>query len=248
MKNKTKMIHQNIHNLTSLWTEAGRFKSSFVSSSRFNHVACDDLQWPNRLWFHDDLDQESLEQAKEHVFAESPNLIVPYWDIYGSDSEQLLAQNGFVKLFEQTGMSLKLHEPYEEQIDLKITRVSTREEAITWSKLFFAAFGYEIHPDLIMHTHVEINYYIAHYQTQAIGTAITYQTGEVTGIHAMGIAPAGRRKGLANQLMNQLLHLATEDKSQYVTLQASEMGKGLYLKLGFAEEFKIKNYRLTDDG
>ncbi|WP_158233285.1 GNAT family N-acetyltransferase [Reichenbachiella sp. 5M10] len=240
-----KTTAQNILNLTSLWEEAGHFKESFVSSSGYSHVACDDLFWPNRLWFRDDLDQETLKRAKESVFAESPNLIVPYWDIYGSDSEQMLAQNGFVKLFEQTGMLLKLDEIYEEQVDVKIAQVSTREEAITWGKLFVAAFGYEIHPDLVMHTHSKIHYYVAYYRNQAIGTAITYQTGDVTGIHAMGIAPVGRRKGLANQLMKRLLCIATQNGSQYVTLQASEMGRGLYLSLGFEEQFKLKNYQLA---
>ena len=60
----------------------------------------------------------------------------------------------------------------------------------------------------------------------------------------MGVIPEMRRKGFAEQMMVNLLHWSTEQQFTYATLQASAMGKGLYLKLGFEEQFTMKNYSL----
>lgn len=242
MKNKSNIIYQNILNLTSLWEELGNFDNSFVRSSLFNH----NINWPRRLWFNNDFDLETLSTVKAKVFTDYTNLIIPYWDIYGSNSNLLLEQNGFKKVFEQIGMSLKLDNSFEEQSKLKINLVSTEEDAIIWSKLFEASFGYEIPSSIVVNTTKTINYYIAYSQGNAIGTAMTYQTGKITGLHSVGIIPEGRQKGLANELMKILLNIAITDKSEYATLQASNMGKGLYLNLGFKEEFTITNYSLTN--
>lgn len=246
MTKPSNLISANINNLTSLWEEASQFNDSFIPSPLFNYSAFENFNWPNRLWFNRDFDQETILLAKNKVLSDFPNLIIPYWDIYGSHSNQLLEQNGFIKLFEQTGMYLKMNTSFEELNGVKINLFSNKEEAITWSKLFAAAFGYEIHPSILVNTHQSINYYIAHRQSKAIGTAITYQTDSVIGIHAMGIVPEARRKGLANELMKALLNIAMKNKSEYATLQASDMGKDLYRKLGFKEQFTIKNYRLPD--
>lgn len=245
MKNKSTLINQNIRNLTSLWEEASKFNNSFSRSSLFNYSAVENLNWPNRLWFNQEFNQENISQVKNEVLSNFPNLVVTCWDTKGSTTSPLLEQNGFIKLFEQIGMSLKLSQPFEEQSDLKINLVSNKNEAITWSKLFTPTFGYEIHPNILINTFKNINYYIAYFENKAIGTAITYQTDNITGIHAMGIIPEERRKGFANKLMKTLLDMAIKNKSDYVTLQASDMGKDLYLKLGFIEQFKIKNYRLA---
>jgi len=247
MKNEKHLTKLNINNLTSLWQEASLCNNSFTTTPLFNYSAIKNMNWPNRLWFNNDLEQEAVLWAKNKVFSDFPNLITSYWDIYGSNANQLLEQNGFVKIFEQIGMSLKINKSFEEKENLKINLISTKDDAIIWSKLFKLSFGYEIHPNIIINTHKNINYYITYYQGKSIGTAITYQTDKVTGIHAIGIIPEGRRKGLANELMKCLLNISIKNKSEYVTLQASDMGRDLYLKLGFNEQFLIKNYKLISN-
>jgi len=60
-----------------------------------------------------------------------------------------------------------------------------------------------------------------------------------------GIIPEQRRKGFAEQMMVNILSQSAEQGFKYSTLQASELGKGLYLKLGFKEQFIIKSYSLN---
>lgn len=244
MKNKEDLIKLNIQNLTSLWQEASQYNNSFVENTLFNYSANEKSNWPSRLWFKNNLNQETVLLAKDNVFSKFPNLIIPYWNIFENNSISVLEENGFKKLFEQIGMSLKVKKIFDEQNVLSISLVSSISDSILWCNLFKSSFGYEIHPNILINTHRKINYYIVYHNRKAIGTSITYKTDIVTGIHAIGIIPEARRKGLANELMKVLINIAIRENSEYITLQASDMGKGLYLKLGFEEQFVIKNYVL----
>ncbi len=233
-------IQLNIKNLTELWKTV----SEFHSTSQYNYIAKGNLKWPNRLWFNGDVTQEKMLSAKNKVFSQYKNLVIAYCDIYGSNSSKIFEQHGFVKQFEQVGMSLKLTEQFETSKKIKLNLVTNIEEGELWSELFMASFGYEIHPKIVANTHKKVKYYIACFKDKAVGTAITYQTENVTGIHAVGIIPEYRRMGYADLLMRLVLNEAIKDKSEYVTLQASDLGKKMYLNLGFREDFVLKNYAL----
>ncbi len=66
----------------------------------------------------------------------------------------------------------------------------------------------------------------------------------IIGIHSMGIIPEMRGKGFAEQMMRTILNQAVEQGFERATLQASSMGKGLYLKLDFEQQFAMSNYGL----
>ena len=151
---------------------------------------------------------------------------------------------GFTKLFEQVGMSLKISKPLKTQDNLNIQLVSNNSQTNLWAKLFEMSFGYKIPEEILLETKNEIDYYIAYTQNQAVGTAISYRTNNIMGIHSVGIPPEIRRKGYAEQIMKLLINSAAEDNCDYMTLQASDMGENLYLSLGFKEQFIIKNYKL----
>lgn len=237
------LIAKNKNNLTSLWEEAGKQNNSLIKSPLFNYVAYKDYKWPNKLWFHQDVNLETLIEAKK-VLLYHPNLLISYWDIYKSNATDLLEEQGFVKAFEQTGMSLKLNHLFPVETGLNLRLVNSEQDAILWSKLFKAAFGYVIDTAIIYSTSKQVNYYIVYKGTETIGTAVSYQTQNVTGMHSVGVVPTHRRKGYAEELMKLLLNNAIEANGTYVTLQASNMAKDLYTKLGFSTDFALKHYVL----
>ena len=245
---KRKQIEYNIENLTSLWRTVGHCFNSYYKNSDFEYCEIKGIEWPNRLWFNQNVSQRTLDLSKEILAATPANIILPIWDIYDECNSEILESNGFKILFEQVGMSLKAGKPFEIKDDLKIQLVTNDFEAKLWSDLFIKSFGYLINFETIIKTLKEINYYIAYHQGQVVGTAILHKTNNVMGIHSVGIPPEMRRKGYAEQIMKRLINLVVEDGSEHITLQASDMGKNLYLKLGFKEQFLIKNYALQDRG
>jgi len=244
MKERLNIINANIDNLTSLWKSSSIPFQSYYSDSKFSYCYIENSDWPNKLWLNQDVDQEIIPLIKEKILSISVPLIIPYWDIYENNFSEDLEEQGFTKLFEQVGMSLKISKPLKTQDNLNIQLVSNNSQTNLWAKLFEMSFGYKIPEEILLETKNEIDYYIAYTQNQAVGTAISYRTNNIMGIHSVGIPPEIRRKGYAEQIMKLLINSAVEDNCDYMTLQASDMGKNLYLSLGFKEQFIIKNYKL----
>ncbi|OBY66055.1 hypothetical protein LPB301_07145 [Polaribacter reichenbachii] len=210
----------------------------------FDYSLIKNSEWPNRLWFHQEINKDIITLAKEKIITCSTNLTIPYWNIYNSNSFEILEQYGFHLKFEQIGMSLKTPDLITELNTLNLKEVSNEKEAQQWSILFSKSFGYYINPILLKTPNRNTNFYIAYDKDEAVGTTILHTTNKVAGIHALGIIPQQRRKGYAEQIMKLLINQSIEANSDYITLQSSNMGKGLYLKLGFKEQFIIKNYAL----
>lgn len=238
------IIKLNIENLTSLWQTVSEPSNSYFCETNFDYSFIENSEWPNRLWFNQDINKELIKLAKTKIKATSTNLIIPYWDVYNSNSFKRLEENEFNLKFEQIGMSLKTPSILSEVNTLNLKKISTEKEAELWSVLFSKSFGYYINPILLNTSNRNTNFYIAYDQGKAFGTGILHTTNNVSGIHSLGILPEQRRKGYAEQIMKLLINKSIEINSDYITLQSSNMGKGLYLKLGFEEQFVIKNYAL----
>lgn len=239
-----KIIQSNINNLTSLWQQVSEPFKSYYKENHFDYSLIENSEWPNRLWFNQDIDQNVIKLVKDILPTFSTNIIVPYWNIYNSQSFKILEENGFKLKFEQIGMSLKLNQIFNKLEHFKLVKVTTNRNAEIWSNLFKKSFGYYINPILINKTHKQMDYFITYHQNKMVGTGISNKTGNISGIHSVGIIPTQRRKGYAEQIMKLLINQSINTDSDYVTLQASNMGIGLYHKLGFKDGFKIKNYTL----
>ncbi|MEH6535658.1 MAG: GNAT family N-acetyltransferase [Psychroserpens sp.] len=244
MKETIDLINVNIKNLTSLWQTASEPINSYFKEPKFDYSLIEYSEWPNKLWFNQEINKNTIALAKEKLVSVSTNLTIPYWDIHNSNSFEILEQNGFDLKFEQTGMSIKVNHLFTELKTLSLKKVSSEKEANLWAKLFYKSFGYFTNPILLTKSQKNTNYYIAYDQNEAVGTGILHTTNNVSGIHSVGIIPEQRRKGYAEQIMKLLMNQSIKINSDYITLQSSDMGKGLYLKLGFEEQFTIKNYAL----
>ncbi len=241
---KNQHIIQNINNLTSLWKTASVPLDSYVKNSVFEYCVIKDSDWPNRLWFNQPIDEGTIHKAKKKLSTLSSPLTIPYFNIDTNNSYKLLEKNDFELKFEQVAMFLKLENTFNVSENLTMIHISNESEAELWAALYPRAFGYHIPKKIITSTEKSINYYLAYYQNQPIGTAIAFQTEKTIGIHGVGVIPEMRKKGFASEIMKHLINMAINDGSDIMTLQASRMGKNVYLKLGFKEQFLIKNYTL----
>ena len=233
----------NKENLIALWQEASSSYRGNVINNDFSYSQIVNSDWPNRLWFNRKLSVGLLHKVKD--VSNGNSFIYPYWEDDGEDSSLFFEKEGFTLKFTQIGMSLKVSSLFSEDKEFELRLVQSSKEAQIWSKLFKGSFGYEINSDVVHQTVHSICYYIAYSKGDAVGTALVYKTEGAYGVHSVGVTPLYRRKGVAEKIMKILLNRAYKKEESLVTLQASEMGKGLYLKLGFKEDFVIRNYILT---
>ncbi|EJL64561.1 GNAT family N-acetyltransferase [Flavobacterium sp. CF136] len=245
MKNAN-LIEDNINNLTGLWKTVGiPFKSCYKNDT-LEYCKIENSGWPNKLWFHEDISENDAEKAIE-IMQSNSGLVLPYWDLYGSNSFEILEAKGLTKKTEQVAMALKLDQKFIPQNNLTFKRVLNEEDAKTWAAIYPDAFGYVISKEILIQNYDHVYFYLFSFKDQPIGTCTLFQTGNNIGIHSVGVIPEMRRKGFAEEIMKFALNFAIDRNIKYAFLQASAMGKDIYTRLGFEDLFLIKNYILKTE-
>lgn len=240
----TTRISENINNLTSVWATIGQVYKTYSSRSNFAWVDMKNKTWPNRLWLNQPLSKPLLKEVKQVINSANTEVLIPHISTKTNPTEDVFKSEGFLPVFHQIGMSLELKEQMDEQTKITLKPVTSKAEAEKWSLLFEQSFGYFICSKTIENTCNHINYYISYIDHNPIGTLLLHSTNSIIGAHALGIIPEMRRNGYAEQIMKRIINQAIEDKKTHMTLQASEMGKNIYTKLGFETDFILNTYKL----
>jgi len=238
------LIKDNIDNLTALWRTVATPLLSYHKFDPFEFSQIKNSGWPNRLWFREDIKEENLPQILE-IMKKNPGLVIPYWDIFGSNSSDFFENKGFKIRIQLMAMALKLDKKFTLQNKLNFKRVLNEEDAKTWSDIYPLSFSYVISKETLMHNYENVKFYLVHFEEKPIGTLTLFQTGNVMGIHGVGVIPEMRKKGFAEEIMKFALNEAIDAGCEYAQLQASALGKGIYTRLGFEDLFLITNYQLT---
>ncbi|MFC6633678.1 GNAT family N-acetyltransferase [Microbulbifer taiwanensis] len=230
----------NIDNLTALWRAMG---ASAISGAPGMH-AC--TGWPDRHWF--DWECEPAAVADELPARLPPRAMVPVWAAGDRESalQRALERNSFDTCLEQLAMYLPLGGwtggPGNE---LHIETVTSPAQVESWTESCGLAFGYRIDVAAIerLAGHPAARLLLARKGNVPLGTALLFKTGPVIGVHQVGVLPEQRGQGIAGALMRDILVACREWRGEFVTLQASAAGEGLYRKLGFSPQFRIASYR-----
>ncbi|MBO0322241.1 GNAT family N-acetyltransferase [Muricauda sp. CAU 1633] len=234
------LIEANINNLTGLWRIAGRLAGQYMEGPDFSLSIAGSGDWPNKLWFSRPVDQQIVAGIPHRHL---DKLAIPIWGNDLSTQELMLKNQGFFVKSEQVAMSIKLDETPAHLGRLVARKVTNERMALTWSQLFQEAFGYSISADTVIKTMWDIAYFIGADEEVPVGTAVLFMDEYgIAGIHSMGVVPSQRRKGYARDLLVHLLNIARIKGAAHATLQASQMGKGVYLQTGFQEDFNIKTF------
>lgn len=246
---KQLLLEKNLNNLTTLWKKLGAQQPEFALDNT-DIFQCP--SWPNRHW----LDAFS-ENHRADFFAENfenlpPRLMVPVWGINTQHDKKIEAQlraQGFEPVLLQTGMYLDLAtDDVASECDLELKKVETPAEVTEWTSLASAAFGYAIDEAVTAQLpgQADIDLLLVHEKSnpqQAIATALLFATGDTIGVHMVGVAPHGRGKGIAMQLMQFIIGQTKQQGYAYMTLQASPAGEGIYRKLGFQQQFVMRSFK-----
>lgn len=232
----------NLNNLMSLWRLAGKKGGHYESMHSFEISKVNNAQWPNKIWFNEKSTWDIvLNVASQYNLKE---LTLSIWGNLVETIDAVLLPSGFYLNSIQYGMSLPLGSFERSKNLVELIQVANTSSAQLWSETFEKSFGYLIHKDTVMSTMNDANYFLGYCGGTPVGTALLYiDQYQTAGIHSMGVIPEMRRKGFAEDILSQILAFAQENKAKTAALQASENGKHLYLKMGFKEDFIIKNFK-----
>ncbi|WP_452219046.1 GNAT family N-acetyltransferase [Lacinutrix undariae] len=233
----------NINNLTTLWKTAASYAPNNLSDKNFECAYIPNTQWPNRIWAKQPLSLEELEKTKQKLGPHYKNITFSHF--YTPNINESLQKNQNLKAKSiQYGMSVSLHNKFKTQKNIVFKTVSNEDEAQLWSEAFYSAFGYEISTKTILNTKEHIPFYLIYLKQELIGTIILFITNKTAGIHSLGVIPQKRKQGFATEIMHHILNTAINKNLSFATLQASQMAKDMYLKMGFSIDFLMENYQL----
>jgi len=238
----------NIDNLTSLWKKMGVQSGASLSTIKQLNKS---LSWPHRCWFDWEINTQGISSIDNIISHLEDDSIIPIWDVKTGNTnrlEQLLIDEKFEVSFEQSAMFLDAKE-YEvlDLSDVDVIIVDSISGIDAWTKVAIQSFEYKIDISVIQKiaSDPDAHLFIVTVNTQPAATAMIYKTGEVIGIHQVGVSEAYRGKGIAYKLMLYVIARCVESSCKYITLQSSAVGQGLYEKLGFKHQFIIRNYQRT---
>ncbi len=229
----------NIDNLTHLWTVAGQ---DFTKGSAYSFSKIKNAQWPNRIWANGPITLDIIEKIGMRMTTETDLIFSVFSE--KQETNHLINQDVFILKSAQYGMSLALTHGYKTHRKIEFKHVMDAAGAELWSDTFFQAFRYQITAETVLKTSKDIPYFLVYHQGNLVGTVILFVTNHVMGIHSLGIVPSQRKKGFATDIMHHVLNRAIDQNLSLATLQASEMAKDMYLKMGFTTDFLMKNYTL----
>ncbi|RZJ56141.1 MAG: GNAT family N-acetyltransferase [Flavobacterium sp.] len=243
MKN-INLIKDNIDNLTTLWKTVATPLLSYHTTDFLEYIQIKNSGWPNRVWFRNDISVENFQEILK-IIKENPGLVVPYWNIFGTNSNDLFEKSGFSIRNQLVAMALKLDQKFALQNNLSFKRVTNEDDAKIWSDIYPLSFNYVISKETLVQNLQNVRFYLVSFEEKTVGTLTLFQTGKTMGIHGVGIIPEMRKRGFAEEIMKFAINQAIDFDAEYAQLQASDLGKGIYSKLGFEDLFLIKNYVLN---
>ncbi len=232
----------NIHNLVLLWELAGKSSGGFKNGTAYSVSTVENSDWPNRIWVNNTISQATIQDIKSEM---NNNNQITFSHFNEENKETIVMHDyGFKIKSLQYGMSLSLNSKFNIENNLILDRVHDTMNAKFWSTAFYEAFRYKIAAETIIKTSDTIEYYLVKNEQILVGTIILFVTNNTVGIHSLGIIPSQRKKGYAREIMNTVLNMAIDRNYHLATLQASEMAKNMYAKMGFSLGFMMENYTL----
>ncbi len=243
----------NLTNLTSLWQQYG---AHMLLLPHGEHIHLNH-SWPYRCWMVQGT--KVPEQFDDWLSSLPARVVLPVYmgsrtipenPLFTINDEQsaILSSLGWQCAMEQTAMYLNdegMQQVLKEKATLSIKTVSQIEELMLWVNISSSAFAYQIDHAVIQGLMNEpmVELVLGIKNRTAVCCALLYKTGEIVGLHQMSVLPEWQGQGLAQQLMVKLVEKAMTWQTKAIVLQSSKAGFPLYKKLGFTQQFQIKNYQ-----
>jgi len=243
--NTNELVGNNIKNLTNLFSLMGAKQENILNNKKLYLSN----SWPNRLWMPYDYNKQDLEEAIKIELKNDKSYIISLWEHDSKlfkESIQELEIKEYEVLFEQVGMYLDLNSiEITENNELDIRFIKSKRDILTWVNIASKSFGYEIDENVILKIQDDknISLLLGYKNDIAVATTLLYKNSSVMGVHMVGVPKEYRGQRFAQSMMNKVINFSKENGENIMTLQSSSLGLKIYQKLGFKQNFMLKNYQ-----
>lgn len=207
--------------------------------------------WYNRVCLRPGLTGPALEETLSAIAEQVKAGKLPFLlgfaeeDYPPETMAPLLTALGYVPMVKQAGMYLSLVGRVSAPADAHI-QVVPADDIGPWADAIAAAFGKPPESEgLKLLAGDESSLFLRWMEgEEMLGGTLLMTKGDLAGIHEVAVFPQHRGKGIAGKLVNYALDLAAGRGCVHATLQASEMGEGVYQRLGMETVGSIATWLL----
>lgn len=174
---------------------------------------------------------------------------------YPENIEGYLSEHGFAFLRRWSGMAIDINgfsKDIQSPPDIKIAEAGDAQALKVWSKTSGTAFSVpeevlgnmqNLYTDIGLKNQDKLFYYTGFKNGVPAATTLLYKDGDIAGLYLVGTLPEARGGGIATAMVVHALKEAAFMGCSTAILQASEMGKFVYDKIGFKEYCTIDIYK-----
>jgi len=166
---------------------------------------------------------------------------------------EYLTANGFSKIEEPACMAVNLDDlnvANRAPKGFSITEVKNSKTLKTWCRVAAASFGVpdQVIPSIYdwyvreMQMEQPVRFFLGMLDGKPVATSQYFLGEGVCGLYFVGTLPEARNKGIGFSITQKPLMEAKKLGFRAGILQASKMGRPMYLKLGFKEYGKMESY------
>jgi GNAT superfamily N-acetyltransferase len=193
----------------------------------------------NNVCSTDLVDKVNIEKVV-HFFDEAPFR----WVLTGEQNAtigHLLKQYGLIHSHSYPGLSITLdsfnYQPAHPRISVERMDETNRQQwlSIVSSAFFIEYKQVELFLDYIEAAATEVVLYVGSWEDEPVSAGMALYHGDTISVHQIATLQEARGKGMAKALINVLLKEGKERGAKKAVLASSDIGKPLYLTLGFSE-------------
>lgn len=208
------------------------------------------LPFCNRAGGTSEVTSQEIKDLCDNYFTSTPFR----WFVDARDTAQIekLLDNQFTYVISYPGMILKLEDliSYDYATSISIKEINDAIEIKQWIDIVAKSYnlnGNEFERFVTyLHQNVpgaDLRFYTGYYDGEPVATSMTIQQEDVVGVHWVGTLPEYRSRGLGYAITHKSLVDAKNTGADQTILMASELGRPVYIKMGFKEFAQYQVYK-----
>lgn len=220
-------------------------KKDFLVGKDINWVKTTPALWPNFI-FHTRFNEYNAKRRVIEVIKEIKDGNAPSEWLIGPGSspanlQTVLSEKGFSLEYCMTGMAVDLNRIYgsESISGLEIKTVYCIDLLEKWTKILSMGLFDENEMNMCLFKNIlgreNIRFYIALFKGLPVASSMLTLFNGVAGIHMISTLPGYRKRGIGTAITIASLLEARNMGYSMGVLQASQMGRDVYKKIGFKE-------------
>jgi hypothetical protein len=223
----------------------------YKPEKNYSYVKSGKEVWCNFVFDLKNLDHDVIEELKSKIISkEIPDNIVADLNFPYDKQDGILISKYFKKSIESRGMILKKNNFKYNLINenLKIKKCNSFDELMKWSSLVvnflfkngtdqnIKDFAWMILPCLKQNNYAV---YLGYLNDEPVASSACYFENNTGGIYFVTVSDKFRKMGLGYEITAKCIIDGIDKGTDYYILQATDLGKSVYAKLGF-EDVGIK--------